>query len=144
MVAEAEIIFRLVVAALLGGVVGYERELRRKPAGLRTHALVCMGSALFTMLTFSFTGPAVDTTRIAAGIVMGIGFLGAGTIFKAEDKIRGLTTAAEMWVLAAIGIAVGAGLFLTALAAAAVTLVLLEAGKRFEQRMLKQEKKRKK
>ncbi len=142
MLLETDIVLRLVLAAILGGVVGYERELRHKPAGLRTHALVCMGSALFTLLTFSFTGPAVDSSRIAAGIVMGIGFLGAGTIFKADDKIHGLTTAAEMWVLAAVGIAVGTGLQLVAIAATLVTLFILEAGIGVESSILRSKRRR--
>jgi len=142
MLLETDIVLRLVLAAILGGVIGYEREIRKKPAGMRTHALVCMGSALFTLLTFSFTGPAVDSSRIAAAIVMGIGFLGAGTIFKADDKIHGLTTAAEMWVLAAVGIAVGSGLFVVAVAATLIALIILELGKCFEDSVIKGNRRR--
>lgn len=134
MVAEIEIILRLIVAAILGGIIGYERELHRKPAGLREHTLVCLGSALFTVMTFGLAGPNVDTTRMAAAIVMGIGFLGAGTIFKANDKVRGLTTAAELWVLAAIGVAAGAGMFLVAGVATLLTFLILSPGKRLEAR----------
>ena len=112
------VLLRLLVAALLGGAVGMERELRERQAGLRTHLVVCVGSALFTLVSaygfheFLVNGGAIvreDPTRIAAQIVSGIGFLGAGAIIRQGLSVRGLTTAATLWLVAAIGMAAGAG-----------------------------------
>ena len=112
------VLLRLLIAALLGGAVGLERELRERQAGLRTHLVVSVGSALFTLVSaygfseFVTTGGALvrtDPTRIAAQIVSGIGFLGAGAIIRQGLSVRGLTTAATLWLVAAIGMAVGAG-----------------------------------
>jgi putative Mg2+ transporter-C (MgtC) family protein len=108
----AEVLLRLFAAAALGALIGVERELRERQAGLRTHLLVCVGSALFTLVSaYGFTdwGVRVDPTRIAAQIVTGIGFLGAGAIIRQGLSVRGLTTAATLWLVAAIGMAVGAG-----------------------------------
>lgn len=99
---------KLVLAALMGGVVGWEREVHERPAGLRTHVLVCMGSALITLVSVSFQYP-YDPSRIAAQIVSGIGFLGAGTILRQGSIVRGLTTAASLWTVAGIGMAVALG-----------------------------------
>jgi putative Mg2+ transporter-C (MgtC) family protein len=122
---ELEIVLKLILATGLGLIVGFEREVHRKPAGLRTHSLVCLGSALFTITSLSFVGANVDVSRVAAGVVAGVGFLGAGMIFKSDDRIRGLTTAAELWVLAAIGIAIGLGYYFAAIATAVIVLVIL-------------------
>ncbi len=130
--AETEIILRLVVAAALGALVGIEREINRKPAGMRTHALVCMGAAMFTVVSFMFEGNAVDTSRVAAGVVTGIGFIGAGAIWQAKNKVHGLTTAADLWAVAAIGLAVGTGLYLLAIAGVALMLILLVPGRIIE------------
>jgi putative Mg2+ transporter-C (MgtC) family protein len=125
---------RLLVAAALGGVIGLERELDEKAAGLRTHMLVSVGSALFTMVgaygfhDFLASGAAVvraDPGRIAAQIVTGIGFLGAGVIFRQGFTVRGLTTAASLWLVAAIGMAAGAGFWEGAVIATGVALVSL-------------------
>jgi putative Mg2+ transporter-C (MgtC) family protein len=106
------ILLRLSVAAALGGAIGLERELRERQAGLRTHLVVCVGSALFTLVSaYAFTSPRVDPTRIAAQIVSGIGFLGAGAIIRQGLSVRGLTTAATLWLVAAIGMASGAGYY---------------------------------
>ena len=130
----AELLLRLVVAAALGGAVGIERELREREAGLRTHLLVAVGSALFTIASaygfneFLVAGGNViraDPTRIAAQIVTGIGFLGAGAIIREGMSVRGLTTAATLWVVAAIGIAAGAGYYSAAVFATAITLFSL-------------------
>src|SRR4029077_1092760 len=107
---ELELAMRLGVGLVLGAVIGFERELHRQPAGFRTHALVALGSALFTIVSaYGFAGSNVDPTRIAAKIVSGIGFIGAGTILQHRGNIRGLTTAASLWSVAAIGMAAGAG-----------------------------------
>jgi putative Mg2+ transporter-C (MgtC) family protein len=125
---------RLSLAAVLGGAIGFERELRDREAGLRTHLLVCLGSALFTIVSaygfreFLTSGDQViraDPTRIAAQIVTGIGFLGAGAIIRQGLTVRGLTTAATLWVSAAIGIAAGAGYYSGAVIGTVVTLIAL-------------------
>ncbi|HJW21637.1 MAG TPA: MgtC/SapB family protein [Candidatus Limnocylindrales bacterium] len=120
---------RLVVAAALGALVGAEREIHGHPAGIRTHMLVALGSALFTVLSIhgfgQGPGSGIDPTRIAAQIVTGIGFLGAGAILKDGVVIRGLTTAASLWATAAVGLATGAGEYVIAVAAAAIILVSL-------------------
>ena len=124
---ELEAGLRLLLAAVLGGAIGFQREMSKKPAGLRTHILICMGSALFTVVSvLGFSGN-VDPTRIAAGVVTGIGFIGAGVIFRGMrgDKVMGITTAASIWVTAAVGIAAGAGLYIIATAAAVFTLLVL-------------------
>ena len=121
-------IVNLAIAALLGGLIGLEREARHRPAGLRTHMLVSTGAALFTILSiyaFPIVGTQRDSARIAAQIVSGIGFIGAGAIWRSQDATKGLTTAAGLWVAAAIGMAVGAGWGLLALAATVIVLVIL-------------------
>jgi len=124
---EIEAGLRLLLAAVLGGIIGFQREKANKPAGLRTHILICLGSALFTVVSaLGFTGN-VDPSRIAAGVVTGIGFIGAGVIFRGMrgDKVMGITTAASIWVTAAIGIAAGAGLYIIASVVAMVTVLVL-------------------
>jgi len=125
----SEELWRVVVAAGLGGAVGLERELREREAGFRTHLLVSVGSCLFTLVSaygFSeFRGASVDPTRIAAQIVTGIGFLGAGAIIRQGFSVRGLTTAATLWVVAAIGMASGAGYFSAAVLTTALVLFTL-------------------
>jgi putative Mg2+ transporter-C (MgtC) family protein len=120
-----EIIPRLLLAAALGAGIGYQRERNNKPAGLRTHALICLGSALFTVVSiFGFTG--VDTSRVAAAVVTGIGFIGAGVIFRGmHEHVAGLTTAASIWVTAAIGLAAGVGMYLIAFIIAVITVLVL-------------------
>ena len=118
MISEGALVIRLILAVVLGALIGIEREMHGKPAGLRTHAMVSLGACLFTIASMAFGGSdtavLVDPSRVAAGIVTGIGFLGAGAIFRDENKIRGLTTAADMWMVAAIGLAVGIGYYLAA------------------------------
>ena len=115
---------RLLAAMAMGGLIGLERELRAKDAGLRTHFLVALGSALFTLVSqYGFGADLKDSSRVAAQVVSGIGFLGAGTIIFQKNVVHGLTTAAGLWVTAAIGLACGTGMF--AVAGATTVLVLL-------------------
>jgi putative Mg2+ transporter-C (MgtC) family protein len=129
-----EVLLRVVLAGVFGGAIGAEREIREREAGLRTHMLVAIGAALFTLVSaygwndFHFSnssGITYDPTRIAAQIVTGIGFLGAGAIIRQGLSVRGLTTAASLWVVAAIGIATGAGYYSAALITTVVVLVSL-------------------
>jgi putative Mg2+ transporter-C (MgtC) family protein len=130
---QADLAVRMLLAAVLGAAIGFEREIHDHPAGMRTHLLVSLGSAIFTILSifgFDFpSGPngavATDTSRVAAQIVSGIGFLGAGAILKYGTSIRGLTTAASLWTTAAIGMAVGAGEWLIASVGTLIVLVSL-------------------
>ncbi len=115
-----ENVLRLILAVILGMIVGFEREMAHKPAGLRTHMLVCLGSCLFTIISLEF---AADPARIASGIVAGIGFIGAGAIIAEPDRVVGITTAASLWITAAIGLTIGVGNYV--LAAVAVLLALL-------------------
>jgi putative Mg2+ transporter-C (MgtC) family protein len=117
---------RLIAAAALGAVIGLEREIHDHPAGMRTHLLVSLGSAGFTVLSIAaFPAPGADPARIAAQIVTGIGFLGAGAILKEGATIRGLTTAASLWATAAVGMAAGAGAWITALTITVIVVVSL-------------------
>jgi len=122
-----EMILRLFLAAALGAGIGYQRERASKTAGLRTHILIALGAALFTVVSiFGFSG-AVDPSRVAAGVVAGVGFIGAGVIFRGMrgEGVAGLTTAASVWVSAAIGLAAGAGLYLISIIAALITAGVL-------------------
>lgn len=116
---------RLFVSAILGGVIGYERETKNHPAGLRTHMLVSVGSTLIMLISiggFSQYSPNGDPARLAAQVVSGIGFVGAGTIFKQGSTVRGLTTAASLWMCAGIGLAVGVGFYFAAVFAAIISI----------------------
>ena len=127
MTAELDITLRLAVAMLLGGVIGFEREYRAKDAGFRTHFLVALGSALFCIVSqYGFGFELKDSSRVAAQVVSGIGFLGAGTIIFQKNVVRGLTTAAGLWVTAAIGLACGTGMYLPAVVTTLMVLVGLE------------------
>jgi putative Mg2+ transporter-C (MgtC) family protein len=123
-----EMILRFLLAAGLGAAVGYQRERAGKAAGLRTHILVSSGAALFTLASiYGFGDGVVDISRVAAGVVVGIGFIGAGVILRGqrEKEVAGLTTAATIWVTAAVGLAAGAGMYLLSVIAAAVTVGVL-------------------
>jgi len=130
---QFELAIRLLVAGALGAAIGFEREIHAHPAGMRTHLLVSEGSAIFTVLSIygfvgvlpSGEGSAPDPTRIAAQIVSGIGFLGAGAILKSGTSIRGLTTAASLWATAAVGVAVGAGEYAVGAVGTAIVLFSL-------------------
>lgn len=121
------LIFRLVAAGLMGGFIGLERELRSKEAGVRTHFIVALGSALFMIISqFAFEGRQHDAARVAAQVVSGIGFIGAGVIIFQKNAVRGVTTAAGLWVAAAIGLACGDGMYSVAIAATLLTVLVLE------------------
>ena len=123
---ELEMVLRLLMAVALGAIIGYQRERAGKPAGLRTHVLICVGAALFTMASIYSFGAAADPSRVAAGIVIGIGFLGAGAIIRREGGVvEGLTTAATIWVVAAIGLTAGAGLYIVSAITTGVILIML-------------------
>jgi len=116
---------RLLLAALLGGLIGLERQLRHKPAGLRTNMFICFGAAMFTVLSRQLSGSESDYTRIASQIIPGIGFIGAGSILHAKASVTGLTTAATLFVVASVGMAAGGGLYLTACFATGIILICL-------------------
>ena len=131
---QLDLALRLAAGLVLGAIIGFERELHRQPAGFRTHSLVSLGAALFTVVSaYGFTGDLVDPTRIAAQIVSGIGFIGAGTILQHRGHIRGLTTAASLWSVAAIGTAAGAGLYVVAGVGTVLILVILSILDRVEE-----------
>ncbi|SFJ36972.1 MgtC/SapB family protein [Thermoflavimicrobium dichotomicum] len=143
-ISYGELALRLVVAAVLGGIVGWERELNNSPAGFRTHILVSVGSALIMLISiYGFSEfmqePRVtfDPGRISAQVVSGIGFLGAGTILRQGVTVSGLTTAASLWVVAGIGLAVGTGFMFAAVLTTMIALISLELLNRIETGMLK-------
>jgi putative Mg2+ transporter-C (MgtC) family protein len=129
----------MLVSTLLGTLLGWERQMGRKPAGLRTHTLVCLGSTMFVLLTQhsveAFGGNNIDPTRIIHGVVTGVGFLGAGSIMRQEGFVHGLTTAASVWMVAAIGVAVGCRAYPLAVVGTVLALLVLE-GYRWIERML--------
>lgn len=127
MIVNYEIFLRLVAAVVAGGIVGFEREIFHKSAGIRTQMLVSLGAALFTISGLHILN--ADPVRIASGVVTGIGFLGAGTIFRHKDKVKGLTTAASMWATAALGIGFGLGEYLLAGFATVLVIVILQLNK---------------
>ncbi len=125
-IATGELIARLVLAAVLGAILGYERESRSKTAGLRTHTLVALGAAMFTVAgAAGFDGPNVDTSRLAAGVITGIGFIGAGTILRSGLHVTGLTTAATLWMAGALGVGAASGLYAVSASAGAIALASL-------------------
>ena len=134
---ELELLARVAVATVCGMAVGIEREFSEKPAGLRTHTLVALGAACFTVagfaaLPYAGAGVGVDPSRIAAQVVNGIGFLGAGIVIFQGDRVQGLTTAAEMWAVAALGVLCGLGLWAVALLATLLILVIVVGGRPLE------------
>jgi len=123
-----EMILRFLLAFALGAGIGFQRERAGKTAGVRTHILVGSGAALFTLVSiYGFSGAVVDISRVAAAVVVGVGFIGAGVIFRGrqEEEVAGLTTAATIWITAAIGLAAGAGMYLVSVIATAVTVGVL-------------------
>jgi putative Mg2+ transporter-C (MgtC) family protein len=130
----SEALLRLALAVALGGAIGLEREYRQKPAGLRTNMLIALGSALFSILSVEVGAGAGSPDRIAAQVVTGIGFLGAGAILRSGENVHGLTTAATIWVNAAIGMAAGLGSYVVAVVAAMLTVIVLALLPFIEQR----------
>lgn len=124
-VPDSELVIRIILAIAFGALIGYDREMTHKPAGLRTHMLVSLGAALFTMTSLSFVA---DTARVAAGIVTGIGFLGAGTIIAHRGHVEGITTAATLWVSASIGLGVGLGEYLLTIIGTLAVFGILQIG----------------
>ncbi len=131
-------ILKLLAAAAAGALVGWDREIRDRPAGLRTHMLVCLTSTLLIIaaqmgvadnIMVGGTPVNADPARMAAGVVMGVGFLGAGTVFRRQDFVKGLTTAASIWAVAAIGIAIGFGAWIHALAVSGLAMLILLSGR---------------
>ena len=121
---SAEDLIKLLIAVLVGGIIGFERELHSKSAGLRTITLISVGATMFTILSEKASDPA--TARISSNIVTGVGFLGAGAILFAEGKVKGLTTASSIWTAAALGMAVGLGQYVLAIATTALVVIVLE------------------
>ncbi|HKC46256.1 MAG TPA: MgtC/SapB family protein [Gemmatimonadales bacterium] len=124
-VLRLELWLQVVLATLLGGAIGLERELAGKPAGLRTNILICVGATLFTVLSYKLSGGRGDPARVAAQILPGVGFIGAGTILHARGSITGLTSAATIWVVAAIGMALGAGAYTDAIGTTVLVMLIL-------------------
>ncbi|MFC2031800.1 MgtC/SapB family protein [Chloroflexota bacterium] len=123
---ELEMVLRILLATAQGDIIGYQRERAGKPAGLRTHILVCVGAALFTVVTIYGFGDPSAQVRVAAGIVAGIGFIGAGAIIRGgEGAVAGLTTATTIWAVAGIGLAVGVGLYLVSAVTTVIILIVL-------------------
>ncbi len=125
-----DMMVRLLIAALLGALVGFERERMGKPAGIRTHGMVALGAALFTVASIFGFESRGDPSRVAAQVVTGVGFLGAGAILHQSGAVYGLTTAASLWVTAAIGLAVGTGMYVMSAEAAVLVFLLLRFGPR--------------
>lgn len=144
MITDMEMILRIFVAFVLSGIIGLEREIRRHEAGLRTHILVCVGSTLIMLTSLRVfdiykTQVNIDPTRIASGVITGIGFLGAGAIIRSTHGVRGLTTASSLWVVAALGLSVGCGFFRVSVFVTALILIVLLFLRKFEWGLLKKE-----
>lgn len=143
---EIEIISRLVLATFLGAVIGLERKLKRKEAGLQTYSLVSLGTCLFTVISFELfnlffekAGIAFDPSRIVQAVATGVGFIGAGVIFRQQSGVVGLTTAAGLWVASAIGMAAGAGLYTMSVLGTLLTLLVLAGFGELEGKVFKKE-----
>jgi len=127
MIETAELVIRLVFSFFAGGLIGLEREVVHKPAGIRTHMLVCLGCTLFALVALESVPN--EIARVISGIATGIGFLGAGTIFKSSKEVQGLTTAASIWTIAAVGLAIGLGYYILTLISIAMILIILQLNK---------------
>jgi len=132
-----DITIKIFLSLFLGGLVGLEREIKHKPAGLRTNILICLGSTIIMIVSLNLSkiyGSIVDPSRIAAQVVTGIGFIGAGAIIRARGSVHGLTTAATIWVIAGIGLSIGNGYYSVALISTFVVMIILNLGIRLEKR----------
>ena len=127
MIDNTELVIRLLFSFFAGGLIGLEREVVHKPAGIRTHMLVCLGCTLFALVALKSVPN--EIARVIAGIATGIGFLGAGTIFKSSKEVQGLTTAASIWTIAAVGLSIGLGYYLLTLIAVIMILIILQLNK---------------
>lgn len=144
MLSNWTVLFRLILAAVLSGMIGFEREFHGRAAGFRTHILLCVGSTLVMLTSMHIfdvysSRVAVDPARIAAGVITGIGFLGAGAIMHSRSSIRGLTTAASLWVVAGIGLAVGSGLYFGAITTTVIAIIALLIFSRLEYVMIRKD-----
>ncbi|MCH4888587.1 MgtC/SapB family protein [Acidaminobacter sp. JC074] len=152
-----EIIVRLLLATLIGGIIGYERTVKNRPAGFRTHILVCVGAALVMVMqeemmhnlitllqsgTFDTQAIKLDLGRMAGQVITGVGFLGAGTIIRDKGQVKGLTTAASVWIVACIGLAIGAGMYFITLTAVIIVMFSLFILKKLERHSTKKRRKR--
>lgn len=144
LIGGTQIVIRLLVAALLGALIGFDRERQNQPAGLRTHTILAVGSALAMIISVNlanqykdFGGPDGDPARLAAQVISGIGFLGAGAIFRFGPNVRGITTATSLWTLAVIGLSIGAGNFIAGIATTLILLVVLTILDWVEKRYIK-------
>lgn len=138
MISEVQILLRILIAMGLGALVGWERERRGQPAGLRTHIILCIGSALAMILSINLAYPNYDPARMAAQVITGIGFLGAGAIFRYGTGVKGLTTATSLWTMGIIGLACGMGMLLVAAGTTLLLLFVLYWVERFETRFIHQ------
>lgn len=136
MVGNIEIVFRLLLATVIGGLIGVERERKNRAAGFRTHILVTIGSSLIMLVSINM-GPNADLARIAAQVVSGIGFLGAGTILRSGGNVKGLTTAASLWVCGGLGLAIGMGYYLGAIATFVIVILSLSVLNNLEKSLMK-------
>ncbi len=140
LLTDTEVIFRLVLSVILGGLIGLERQMQKRNAGFRTNILVCLGSCMVMLVSLKIydmykNEVALDPSRIAAGVITGIGFLGAGAIMRAKEGIRGLTTAACLWVVSGIGLAVGCGFYIASYFCTSLTLIVLFFLRHFEKKL---------
>jgi putative Mg2+ transporter-C (MgtC) family protein len=138
-ISVVEIVLRLLAAVVCGGIVGWERESKGRPAGLRTHMMVALGSGSFTLAALDMAGPGADPVRILQGVVTGIGFLGAGSIMQSRGEVQGMTTAAGIWVVGAIGAACGSGDYVMAAVTLAFAFTILFGVKKIEDRAFRNE-----
>jgi len=137
MIKNWEIVIRLILSAIIGGMIGVEREVNNRPAGLRTHILVSVGSALIMLVSIDGFNNVGDPARLASQVVTGVGFLGAGTIIKTGNNIKGLTTAASLWVCSGIGLAIGNGYYLGGITTAGIVLLTLISLTKLERKIIK-------
>lgn len=139
---EIELVYQLLLATFLGAFIGLEREIKEREAGLQTYSLVSLGSCVFTVIAFyffqSFESSTIDVVRIIQAIAIGVGFIGAGTIFKGKKGVEGLTTAAGLWAVAAIGIAVGAKLYFLAIFATLLAILILAGFGKLEEKFFRE------